>query len=141
MEFADIKVGVHVVLKEKYPCKVTQVNLSRPGKHGHAKKAVIGIDVITDKKYEEIYTHHTTGNKIPLKIERKPYKLNYSDDDGYMSLMDDNTEIREDLSLGEDDIARQIQKMMDADKEVIVTILEATIGDVTQSRIVAATSG
>ena len=55
MDFADIKVGVHIILKKEFPCRVSKVSLSRPGKHGHAKKLVVGIDVITDKKYEELF--------------------------------------------------------------------------------------
>ena len=55
MSFSDIKVGTHIVLLQKYPCKVIEVKISKPGKHGGAKKLVIGLDVITDKRYEEIY--------------------------------------------------------------------------------------
>jgi len=120
MEFSGIKVGVHLVLKGKYPCRINKVNLSRPGKHGHAKKLVVGVDVITDKKYEEIFTHHS--NIVEPKLKRTVYQLSYIDD-GYMFLMGDE-ETREDIQLPYNDLGREMKKHIDKETILLVMILE-----------------
>lgn len=44
--------------------------------------------------------------------------------DGYMSLMDDNGETREDLKLPEDDLGKEIQDKFDNDEQVLVSTLD-----------------
>ena len=43
-----------------FPCKVTEYSTAKPGKHGSAKATIVGIDVFTDKKYED--TAPTSAN-------------------------------------------------------------------------------
>merc|ERR1711998_470588 len=49
----EVRKGGHVLLKGK-PCKVVSVSISKTGKHGHAKANIVGLDVFTGKKYNEI---------------------------------------------------------------------------------------
>lgn len=55
----DIKKGGYCLLKG-FPCKVTEYSTAKPGKHGSAKATIVGIDVFTDKKYED--TAPTSAN-------------------------------------------------------------------------------
>lgn len=95
MDYSHVKVGVTILFKDEFPCKVVQVNVSSPGKHGHAKKACVGVDIFTQRKHEQIFTHHS--RIAPVKTQRAPYTATYVDDDSYASLMDANGETREDL--------------------------------------------
>lgn len=36
------------------PCKVMEMSTSKTGKHGHAKVHLVGLDIFTNKKYEDI---------------------------------------------------------------------------------------
>ena len=49
----ELRKGSHVMIKGK-PCKVAEVTSSKTGKHGHAKCHIIGIDIFTSKKYEDL---------------------------------------------------------------------------------------
>lgn len=55
MDFAGIKVGVIILLQDKYPCRIVEVHWAKPGKHGSAKKTVVGIDILTDKKHTDVF--------------------------------------------------------------------------------------
>ena len=55
------------------PCKIVDMSTSNTGKHGHAKVHLVGIDIFTGKKYEEIVpsTHEVD---VP-NVSRNEYKL------------------------------------------------------------------
>jgi translation initiation factor 5A len=46
----SLKVG-NLVDIEGFPCKITSLDHSKPGKHGAAKIRIVGVDVFTDRKY------------------------------------------------------------------------------------------
>uniref|UniRef100_A0A673VL92 Eukaryotic translation initiation factor 5A n=1 Tax=Salmo trutta TaxID=8032 RepID=A0A673VL92_SALTR len=37
-----------------HPCKIVEMSTSKTGKHGHAKVNMMGIDIFTNKKYEDL---------------------------------------------------------------------------------------
>lgn len=43
----------HVCIKGR-PCKIVDYSTSKTGKHGHAKANIVGIDIFTGKKLEEM---------------------------------------------------------------------------------------
>jgi translation initiation factor 5A len=51
--------GSYVVL-DGAPCKVVDIQVSRPGKHGHAKVRVTGVGLIDEKKREIVAPGHDT---------------------------------------------------------------------------------
>jgi len=58
VQFLDpniIKRGDYLLMHESAVCKVMEINKSKPGKHGSAKISIVGIDVFTGKKHEELY--------------------------------------------------------------------------------------
>ena len=54
-------------------------------------------------------------------------------DDGFLSLMDDSGEMKEDVKIPDNDVGKDIQAKFDADEQILVTILfamgeEAAVG-------------
>jgi len=111
----------HVVIKGR-PCKIVEMSTSKTGKHGHAKVHMVGIDLFTQKKYEDICP--STHNMNVPNVIRKDYTL--SDiNDGFLTLMDDGGEMREDLKLPDGDLGKELQQKFDDGDEVLVTVLKA----------------
>lgn len=111
----------HVVIKGK-PCKIVEMSTSKTGKHGHAKVHLIGTDIFTGKKYEDICP--STHNMDVPHVARVDYQL-VDIEDGYLSLMNDDGEIRQDIKLPESDIGAEIKKKHENDEQFMVTILKA----------------
>mmetsp|Transcript_25936 Transcript_25936/g.34024 ORF Transcript_25936/g.34024 Transcript_25936/m.34024 type:complete len:164 (+) Transcript_25936:130-621(+) len=124
MEAGQIRKGGHIVIKGK-PCKVVSVSTSKTGKHGHAKCNFTAIDIFTGKKYEDIVpsTHCTT---VP-NVSRAEYSLLDIQDDGFMSLMTDSGDTKDDLKLPDhpEGFADEIQSKFDEGQNLIVTVLKA----------------
>jgi len=61
--------GVFVIMKDN-PCKVSELKISKTGKHGSSKANMTGYDVITNKKYQETVPGHATMFSYePKKME------------------------------------------------------------------------
>lgn len=95
---------------------------SKTGKHGHAKVHLVGIDIFTQKKYEDICP--STHNMDVPRVNRKDYQLT-NIDDGYLCLMDDGGDMREDLKIPEGDLGKEIQAKFDNDESLLLTVLKA----------------
>lgn len=115
------KKGVHVMLKGN-PCKIIEIATSKTGKHGHAKVNITGIDIFTGKKYQE--SSPTSHNLMQPIITKQDYQLIELDEDNFLTLMDENGTVREDLSLDPDDtdINNRLIEDFKKGKEVTVTI-------------------
>jgi len=116
--------GHNIILKDK-PCKVVEMSTSKTGKHGHAKVNFTGIDIFTGKKYKEI--QGSTHPMLTYDSTKKDYGVMAVAEDGSLSLIDDEGETRDDMSLPEDEeIASGIRSNFDAgEKEVFVSVLSA----------------
>ena len=127
MKFADIKVGAILVLQDRYPCKLVEVNWSHPGKHGGSKKAVVGMDIITDKKYTEIFTNSSIIQE-PV-IRRQKYRVIWIDEDGYLHLQDSGGNVREDITTSscDPDLLGEIEKY--DDKKVDITLTTVFVNE------------
>jgi len=90
-----IKKGAFLVIKN-HPCKVNEVAISHPGKHGASKCRFFGTDLFTGEKIEDIASSHDTV-QVPF-VHRLEYLLN-NIDAGFLSLMNGTGEVREDLQL------------------------------------------
>merc|ERR1719244_786932 len=111
----------YVVIKNR-PCKIVEMSTSKTGKHGHAKVHMVGIDVFTNKKYEDICP--STHNMNVPNVTRKDYQL-IDINDGFLSLLDDAGEAKEDLKLPEGEVGEEITKRLDADEGIMVTVMSA----------------
>ena len=93
-----------VLIKER-PCKIVEMSTSKTGKHGHAKVHLVGIDIFTGKKYEDICP--STHNMMVPVVNRKEYALMDISDDGFVSLLDeDKNETRDDIKLPAGDLGK-----------------------------------
>lgn len=111
------------VMLKGHPCKIVEMTTSKTGKHGHAKVHLVGIDIFTGSKCEDICP--STHNMDVPNVSRKDYQLADIDDDGYMSLMDDGGDTREDLKVPTNDLGRDIKKKFDNGESFLVTVLKA----------------
>ena len=116
----QIKKGSLAILRDR-PCKIINVAISKTGKHGHAKCHFHGIDVFTDKKYEDICPS-THMMEQPV-LDRTEYELIDIDADGYLSLMTTELVSRNDLTLPETDIGNEIREKFENGSLLILTIL------------------
>ena len=101
----SLKLGGFVVI-EKFPCKITEFNKTKDGKHGHAKVTLTGIDVFTGKKYTDCCPAHSNID-VPV-IKRVEYPLQ-DIDDGYLSLLNEGGSLRNDIKLPKNELGKQIE--------------------------------
>lgn len=105
------------------PCKIVEMSTSKTGKHGHAKVHMVGIDVFTSKKYEDICPS-THNMEVPI-IKRTDYTLVDISNDDFLSLMDDGGDTRDDLKRPGGDIGNSLKAAFDKGDELLCTVLSA----------------
>ena len=94
------------------------MSTSKTGKHGHAKVHLVALDIFTAKKYEDICP--STHNMDVPNVSRKDYQL-CDIDDGYLSLMDDGGDMREDLKVPDGDVGEEIKSAIADGREIMVS--------------------
>src|SRR3989344_2362383 len=67
-EVSSLKNGRYIMMDGR-PCEIVNMDWSAPGKHGHAKYRVTGIDILTGSKHMSVYTSHDAV-EVPI-IEKK----------------------------------------------------------------------
>lgn len=78
---------------------------------------------ITGKKYEDICP--STHNMDVPHVKREDYQLTDISDDGYLCLMADNGELREDLKIPDGEVGAQLRADYDAGKDILCTVLKS----------------
>jgi translation initiation factor 5A len=112
-----------VVIKGR-PCKIVDMSTSKTGKHGHAKVHLVAIDIFTAKKLEELCP--STHNMDVPNVTRREYQLLDISDDGYLSLMSDDGDTKDDVKIPDGDVGDKINKLYKIEeKDTNVTILTA----------------
>jgi len=124
VQASALKKGGYVILQGQ-PCILNRMTISKTGKHGHAKAHLFGTNVFTNKKVED--NQASTHNMEVPNIKRNEYLLQYVDDEGFLSLMDDNGTMKEDVRLPENELGQEILAALnkETDKEILVCILSA----------------
>ncbi|CAK9291669.1 unnamed protein product [Gordionus sp. m RMFG-2023] len=121
MQCSALRKNGLVVLKGR-PCKIVEMSTSKTGKHGHAKVHLVGIDIFSGKKYEDICP--STHNMDVPNVLRQELQLVNIDDEGYMELMDDKGNTRQDLKL-EGDLKKDIMDKFNNEETIYVAIQKA----------------
>jgi|SRR3989344_16075 len=102
----SLKKGDTVIL-DGAACKVTDVTISRPGKHGHAKVNLTAVGLLDDKKRNTVMPGHDKV-EVPI-VEKKSaqilsisgHKANVMDTETYETFeMDIPEELREQVKEG-----------------------------------------
>ncbi|KAF7966302.1 hypothetical protein HWV62_24199 [Athelia sp. TMB] len=121
MQCSALRKNGHVVIKSR-PCKIVDMSTSKTGKHGHAKVNLVAIDIFTGRKYEDISP--STHNMDVPHVRRNEYQL-VNIDDGFLNLMDNDGNAKDDVKVPEGELGDQIQADFDAGKDLMVTIVAA----------------
>jgi len=76
------------------------MSTSKTGKHGHAKVHVVGLDIFTGKKYDDICpsTHNV---QVPNVVRKELEVIDFSEDGFFSMMSEDGGETRDDLKLTE----------------------------------------
>ena len=120
MQCSALRKNGFVLIKGR-PCKIVEMSTSKTGKHGHAKVHMVGIDLFSGKKYEDICP--STHNMSVPHVKRTDYQFCSMNEDEYLCLMDDNGEMKEDLKCTDADLMKEIQAKIDQDEGFMVTVL------------------
>lgn len=79
---------------------------------------MVGIDIFNGKKYEDICP--STHNMDVPHVKREDYQLT-DIDDGFLVLMSDGGDLREDLKIPEGELGTQLTTEFAAGKELLVS--------------------
>lgn len=121
MQCSALRKNGFVVIKGR-PCKIVDMSTSKTGKHGHAKVHLVAIDIFTQKKLEDL-SPSTHNMEVPV-VKRNEFQL-LDIDDGYLSLMNNDGDMKEDVRAPEGELGEKLQSDFDEGKELIVTIVSA----------------
>jgi len=112
-----------VMLKGR-PCKIMEMSTSKTGKHGHAKVHLVGLDIFTNKKYEDLCP--STHNMDVPTVNRSDLQLIDISDDGFVTLMNDKGDTRDDLKIPDSELGPKIrEEFVKEDTTVILTVMAA----------------
>lgn len=110
-----------------FPCKVTEYSTAKPGKHGSAKATIVGIDIFTNKKYED--TAPTSANMQVPNVAKTELEVADIDEDDFVHCIQEDGDLKNDLKMPVDDeeTYKTLKGIWDArgDKLVYFTILKA----------------
>ncbi|CAO1600280.1 translation initiation factor eIF5A [Xanthoria calcicola] len=122
MQCSALRKNGFVCIKNR-PCKIVDMSTSKTGKHGHAKVHLVAIDIFTGKKLEELCP--STHNMDVPNVQRKEYQLLDVSDDGFLSLMSDDGETKDDVKVPEGEVGERIDKLMKEEKDLNVIVLKS----------------
>jgi len=123
MQCSALRKNGYCIMKG-HPCKIVDMSTSKTGKHGHAKVNLVGIDIFDGKKYEDM-SPSTHNMEVP-NVTRTELSCIDVNEDGYLTLMDDAGETREDLHCNHNpELLAEIQKKFDDGDDFMVTVLKA----------------
>ena len=109
------------------PCKVTEYSTAKPGKHGSAKATVVGIDIFTNKKYED--TGPTAATAYIPNVTKEELEVADIDEDDFVSVILPDGDLKTDLKLPVDDeeVYGDLKKIWDdrGEKTIYFTIQRA----------------
>lgn len=116
---SSIKPGRYIMIDGR-PVEVVAIDKSAPGKHGHAKLRMTGVDLLTGNKKQTVYTSHDKV-EVPIIEKKNAQVLNVLSDKA--QLMDLET-----YETFEADIPEEFKGKIEPNQQVVFwTILDKKI--------------
>ncbi|KAI9167239.1 eukaryotic translation initiation factor 5A [Paramyrothecium foliicola] len=126
MQCSALRKNGFVVIKGR-PCKIVDMSTSKTGKHGHAKVHLVAIDIFTAKKYEDLSP--STHNMDVPNVSRREYQLLDISDDGFLSLMNDDGDTKDDVRMPDGEIGEKINKLFKIDEKDTNVVVLTSMGE------------
>jgi len=126
MQCSALRKNGHVVIKGR-PCKIVDMSTSKTGKHGHAKVHLIAIDIFTGKKLEDLCPS-THNMDVPV-VKRTEYQLIDISDDGFLNLIDDNGNEKNDVRMPDGDVGDKITKLFKTEEKDTNVTVQTAMGE------------
>ncbi|KAL4951472.1 translation protein SH3-like domain-containing protein [Aspergillus filifer] len=126
MQCSALRKNGFVVIKGR-PCKIVDMSTSKTGKHGHAKVHLVALDIFTQKKYEDLSP--STHNMDVPNVSRREYQLLDVSEDGFLSLMDDNGNTKDDVKVPEGEVGDRINKMFTEEGKDCNVVILTSMGE------------
>ncbi len=98
------------------------MSTSKTGKHGHAKVNLVGVDIFTGKKLEDMSP--STHNMDVPRVVRKDFQLCDIDGD-HLSLMNEDGSMKEDVKVPEGELGDEIRAKFGNEDQWLVTVIAA----------------
>lgn len=125
IDYASVKNGTYIIINGR-PCKCVNFSHSKTGKHGSMKVKVVGIDVLTNKKYESMEAGHILTKQFD--IVRTTAQLISLDDETLTCLDENFNQISYQFSKSSptyDEVKKHITSL--SETEVYISILCAPV--------------
>lgn len=106
IEATEAKVGTNIMV-DGIPCTVRSVDISKTGKHGHAKCRIEAVGIITGNKKVFVIPGHDRFD-VPMVEKRKAQVL--SKNDGRVSLMDLENFETIDVACPDEDLFNELEE-------------------------------
>lgn len=126
MQCSALRKNGHVVIKGR-PCKIVDMSTSKTGKHGHAKVHLVAIDIFTGKKLEDLCPS-THNMDVPV-VKRTEYQLVDISDDGYLNLIDDAGNEKDDVRMPEGEVGDKITKLFKTEEKDTNVTVQTSMGE------------
>ncbi|KAM0252398.1 hypothetical protein ACHAQJ_007730 [Trichoderma viride] len=126
MQCSALRKNGFVVIKSR-PCKIVDMSTSKTGKHGHAKVHLVALDIFTGKKYEDLSP--STHNMDVPNVTRREYQLLDISDDGFLSLMNDDGDTKDDVRMPDGEVGEKINKLFRIDEKDTNVVVLTSMGE------------
>ncbi|PNY23997.1 Eukaryotic translation initiation factor 5A, partial [Tolypocladium capitatum] len=126
MQCSALRKNGFVVIKGR-PCKIVDMSTSKTGKHGHAKVHLVALDIFTNKKYEDLSP--STHNMDVPNVSRREYQLLDISDDGFLSLMNDDGDTKDDVRMPDGEIGEKITKLFKVEEKDTNVVVLTSMGE------------
>jgi translation initiation factor 5A len=103
------------------------MSTSKTGKHGHAKVNITAFDIFTGKKLEDLSP--STHNMDVPHVQRTEYQLLDITDDGYLSLMKEDGDTKDDVKVPDNEIGQRITKLFKDEEKDTNVIIQSAMGE------------
>jgi translation initiation factor 5A len=81
-EVRELKVGRYLLIDDS-PCKIVDITMSKPGKHGEAKGRIVAIGVFDSQKHSVVYpVKHKV--KVPMIVKKNAQILSIANNEAQL---------------------------------------------------------